>query len=161
MEPQVQIKKSNSKSFTGRFTNRDIANCFVGSIVKRGNRQKAINFFSYLLYSIRRAHSVDSFRFLRGVLEGARPKIFLSSKKIAGVVHKIPTPITVRKSYSIIIHWIVLSAKKRTESHKFGQALFDEINDIYRNPTNQTLRKRDEFHKLAYINKPFLRYYKF
>lgn len=77
------------------------------------------------------------------------------------MVHKIPTPISVIKSYSIVIHWIISSAKKRKGTNIFGQALFEEVNDMYKNANNQTLKKRDEFHKLAYINKPFLRYYKF
>lgn len=156
MVRQSQIKRADV------FSNRDLINCFIGSITKRGNKQKSIRFFNYLRYAIARTYEVDGLRFLKVLLDNARPKIFLSSKKIAGVVHKIPTPITVRKSYSMVIHWLILSASKRTSSGGgFGQALFVEINDLYRNPNSILVKKRDEFHKLAYLNKPFLRYYKF
>lgn len=155
MVPQNQIKKLDT------FSNRDLKNCFIGSIIKRGNKQKSIRFFSYLCYAIVRTYRVDGLQFLKVLLDAARPKVFLSSKKIAGVVHKIPTPISVRKSYSMVIHWLVLSASKRVSTGGFDQALFAEINDLYRNPNSSIIKKRDEFHKLAYLNKPFLRYYKF
>jgi ribosomal protein S7 len=152
---QSQTKK------TDIFSNRDLINCFIGSITKRGNKQKSIRFFNYLQYAIVRTYGVDGLKFLKILLDNTRPKIFLSSKKIAGIVHKIPTPISVRKSYSMVIHWLVLSASKRVSTGGFEQALFAEINDLYRNPNSSLIKKRDEFHKLAYLNKPFLRYYKF
>lgn len=151
----------NQKKNPNIFSDRDLINCFIGSIIKRGNKQKSIKFFSYLRYSITRTYGVDGLKFLKVLLDGARPKIFLTSKKIAGIVHKIPTPITVRKSYSMAIHWLLVSAAKRAISGGFDQALFAEVNDLYKNPNNSVVKKRDEFHKLAYLNKPFLRYYKF
>lgn len=163
MVHQNQVKSSSKPSRFSKdlLSDRFIVTCFVGSMIKRGNKLKALRFFYFLLYSVQRAHGVDSLRFIRLLLETVRPKVFLSSKKIAGVVHKIPTPITVRKSYSIAIHWILASASKRNSSKNFFYNLFDELNDIYKNPSNSTLKKRDEFHRMAYINKPFLRFYKF
>lgn len=154
MVHQNRIKKSDN------FSNRDLILCLIGSVTKRGNRQKSVRFFDYLFYSLSRTYGVDGLKFLRVLLENVRPKIFLSSKKIAGIVHKIPTPISMRKSYSMAVHWIIAAASKRTTPGGFDQALFEEVNDLYRNPSNSVLKKRDEFHKLAYLNKPFLRYYK-
>ena len=152
---QKQIKKPNN------FSDRDLMRCIIGSMIKRGNKQKSLRFFDYLIYSIRLTYGVDGLKFLKVLLENVRPKVFLSSKKIAGIVHKIPTPISSRKSYSMAVHWFIFAATKRSASIGFARALFEEVNDLYKNPNNATLKKRDEFHKLAYINKPFLRYYKF
>lgn len=155
MARQTQIKKNNP------FSKRDFLHCFIGSTIKRGGKQKSIKFFNSLCFSIFRSYGVNGLNFLMTILDSARPKIFLTSKKIAGIVHKIPTPITVQKSYSVAIHWVVTAASKRKVSGGFGNALFIEINDLYKNPNNTIIKKRDEFHKLAYLNKPFLRYYKF
>jgi len=146
---------------TDVFSKRDLMACFIGSITKRGKKQKSARFFNYLCYAIARTYGVDGVRFLQILLDNTRPKIFLSSKKIAGIVHKIPTPISVRKSYSMAIHWLIVSASKRVAAGGFEQALLGEINDLYKNPNSSVIKKRDEFHKLAYLNKPFLRYYKF
>lgn len=155
MVRQIQLKKSNN------FSNRDLMRCLIGSVTKRGNKQKSVQFIDKLLYSLNRTYGVDGLKFLKVLLENVRPKVFLSSKKIAGIVHKIPTPISMRKSYSIAVHWLIVATLRRTTMGGFGKALFEEVNDLYKNPNNSVLKKRDEFHKLAYLNKPFLRYYKF
>jgi len=64
------------------------------------------------------------------------------------------------RSYSIAIKWFLSSASKRSGS-QFNQLILFELLDIYTNPSNATLRKRDEYHKLAKINRPYLRYNKF
>lgn len=142
------------------FSRQQLASFFIGSIIKKGQKQKARSFFSKVISNVRKIYRVDGIKFIHILLESARPKVFLTSKKIAGVIYKIPTPISRAKSYAIVIRWITAFARKR-KSTSFSNSLFEELSDIYKNPSNNVLKRRDEFHKLAYINKPFLRYYKF
>jgi len=107
-----------------------------------------------------RVHSklhISPYVFFNTLLERIRPRVQLTPKKIAGITYKIPTPISYRKSVTTAIHWVVNSAAKR-KGKPFHRLLFDEVEEIYRNPVSSVFKKRDEVHRTAYLNKPFLRY---
>lgn len=143
-----------------RHNQRHLVRAFVGSMTKSGKKTKAIRLFNFFLYDIKIKFDAPPVEFLESVIEVIRPKVFLISKKISGSTVRIPTPITISRSYSIAIKWFLSSVSKRSGS-PFNQLMIFELLDIYTNPANSTLKKRDEYHKLAKLNRPFLRYNKF
>lgn len=139
---------------------QSLVSLFIGSITKSGKKSKAVKMFSFFLSDIEYVYNVNSLEFLEKVLNVVRPKTFLVSKKISGNTVRIPTPITLKRSYSIAVRWFLASVSKRS-GETFNELMMQELNDIYSNPNNATLRKRDEYHKLAKINRSFLRFNKF
>jgi small subunit ribosomal protein S7 len=148
------------KSTKSKFIKKYLTKAFVGSMTKNGKKSKASKIFNIFLFDISVKFEISPVEFLNQVIENVRPKVFLISKKISGSTVKIPTPISLSRSYSIAIKWFLSSASKRSGS-PFNQLMFFELLDIYTNPSNATLRKRDEYHKLAKINRPYLRYNRF
>jgi small subunit ribosomal protein S7 len=148
------------RSIKSKFIKKYLTKAFVGSITKNGKKSKASKIFNMFLFDISVKFEISPVEFLNQVIENVRPKVFLISKKISGSTVKIPTPISLSRSYSIAIKWFLSSAAKRSGS-PFNQLIFFELLDIYSNPSNATLRKRDEYHKLAKINRPYLRYNRF
>jgi small subunit ribosomal protein S7 len=148
------------KSTKSKFIKKYLTKAFIGSITKNGKKSKASKIFNIFLFDISVKFEISPVEFLNQVIENVRPKVFLISKKISGSTVKIPTPISLSRSYSIAIKWFLSSASKRSGS-PFNQLIFFELLDIYMNPSNTTLRKRDEYHKLAKINRPYLRYNRF
>lgn len=136
-----------------------IVRAFIGSITRSGKKSKAMRFFNLFLFDIVTRFECNPVDFLESIIETVRPKVFLTSKKISGSTVRIPTPINISRSYSIAIKWFLASSLKKKGS-PVNQLIFFELLDIYTNPMNQTLRKRDEYHKLAKLNRPFLRYIK-
>jgi small subunit ribosomal protein S7 len=143
-----------------RANQKYLVRSFIGSMTKSGKKSKATKIFNAFLYDINVKFNLPPVEFLDNLLEIVRPKVFLISKKVSGSTVRIPTPITLNKSYSIGIKWFLSSVSKRSGS-PFSQLMFFELLDIYSNPANQTLKKRDEYHKLAKLNRPFLKYAKF
>jgi small subunit ribosomal protein S7 len=142
-----------------RANHKYLVRAFIGSMTKSGKKTKATRLFNAFLYDIGIKFNTPPVDFLDNLIETIRPKVFLISKKISGSTVRIPTPITLGKSYSIGIKWFLSSVSKRHGS-PFNQLMFFELLDIYANPANQTLKKRDEYHKLAKLNRPFLKYAK-
>jgi ribosomal protein S7 len=140
-----------------KITQKYLVRAFVGSMTRRGKKTKAIRIFNTFLYDITIKFDTPAVEFLETVIDNIRPKVFLISKKISGSTVKIPTPVSVFKSYSIAVKWFLASVSKRSGS-PYNQLMFFELLDIYTNPANQTLKKRDEYHKLAKLNRPFLKY---
>jgi ribosomal protein S7 len=149
-----------TKQPKSRFLQKHLVKAFIGSITKAGKKTKAFRIFNLFLFDISLRFEISPIEFLDQIIENIRPKVFLISKKISGSTVKIPTPIPVTRSYSIAIKWFLSSAAKRSGS-PFNQLLFFELLDIYTNPANTTVRKRDEYHKLAKLNRPYLRYNRF
>lgn len=138
-----------------------VAGKFIGSITKRGNKTKAVSIFDTFLLNLKIRFGVSPLDFLTTVFDVARPKVFLVTKKIAGLSHKIPAPVTKVKSYTTVIKWFLSASRKRKSAGNIPTAIYEEFIDIYTNSANQVLKKRDEYHRLARLNKPFLRYHKF
>jgi small subunit ribosomal protein S7 len=154
------MKKLNLVKNSSDFrTRKHIVKAFIGSITKNGKKTKAIRIFNTFLYDVGAKFNTSPVEFLDSFLELIRPKVFLISKKISGSTVRIPVPVNINKSYSIAIKWFLNSVSKRSGS-PFNQLIFFELLDIYSNPSNQTLKKRDEYHKLAKLNRPFLKYTK-
>lgn len=133
---------------------------FIGCITKCGNRTRAVKIFDTFLYNLKIKFDLPPLDFLEVIIELCRPKVFIISKKVAGMSHKIPVPVSKSKSYSMAIKWFLASSRKRGAA-PIVSLILDEIIDLYSNPSNQILKKRDEYHRLAKLNRPFLRYHRF
>jgi ribosomal protein S7 len=101
------------------------------------------------------------FCFCSSFLRSFALKYFCTEKKIAGVTHKIPVPISYRKSVSVLFHWWLHLARKNQRGRSFLQAFLLELDNAYRLPVSPLSKKRDEVHRLAHLNRPFLRYLRF
>ena len=87
----------------------------------------------------------------------AAPNISLQSKRVGGVIYRLPRLIRNKsRSYSIGIRWIVKNARLRKEKG-FEVRLANEIYDTYRG-RGSTIRKKLEMHRIAALNRPFIRY---
>ena len=128
--------------------------------MKNGNRRRARRTIMRVYLRLHSKFNVPPYKFFNSLLERVRPRVQLTSKKIAGITYKIPAPISYRKSIITAIHWIINAASRRT-GKSFHRLLFDEVEEIYLNSTNSVIKKRDEVHRTAYLNKPFLRYLRF
>lgn len=152
MVPQSLISNQQSAFKESYYTS-----ILVGSIQRNGNRRLAVRIVSKLYLKLHAKFKISPYKYFETILDSCRPRVQLTSKKIAGVTYKIPTPIAYRKSLIIAIHWIVSSAAKR-KGKSFSRALIDEFEEVYFNPLSLVSKKRDEIHRTAYLNKPFLRY---
>jgi ribosomal protein S7 len=134
-------------------------NCFIGSLTRSGNKTKAVNIFLNFLNDIEYKYEVDAINFLDRFINIIRPKVYLTPKKVSGTTVRIPLPISIKRSYSIAIKWFINSVSKKS-GEPFRQLLMFELIDVFNNPANSTLKKRDEYHKLAKLNRPFIRFVK-
>lgn len=144
-----KLKVSSSK--------RHMINCFVGSLTKGGNRNQALKIFTSFLSDIEYKYEVDAIQFLENFVNIVRPKVYLTPKKVSGSTVRVPLPITIKRSYSIGIKWFIGSVAKKS-GEPFNQLIIFELIDVFNNPVNSTLKKRDEYHKMAKLNRPFLRH---
>lgn len=131
-----------------------------GILIRAGKKRVAERLISQLFYHIRVTYKVHPLVFLNVFFERMRPKVGLFSKKIAGINYKIPVPIIYTKSVSVMLHWWLSAAKKNSKGRDFYTAFISELDDAYKNPMSSIAKRRDETHRLAHLNRPFLKYVK-
>lgn len=134
---------------------------FLGILISSGQKHLARRILSKLFRHIRRKYKANPLFFLKVFFEKMRPKVALYAKKIAGVTHKIPVPVTYRKSVSILLHWWVSSAHRVSRGRPLVGSLISELDTSYKSVASNLAKKRDEVHRLAHLNRPFLRYLRF
>lgn len=158
---------------------------FIGCIVRRGNKFKARNLFLASMKLIRsntyggkikkknlqrRVPTISKnllksnlttavlpyFILVKAVMKAA-PKITLQSKRVGGVIYRLPKLIRkTSSSYFTGIRWLVKNARLRRENG-FPARLANEIVDTYKG-NSPTLRRKAELHRIAVLNRPFVRY---
>lgn len=134
---------------------------FSGLFTRKGRRIHARNLTNKLFVHIRHKYRANPVFFLKAFFERMRPKVGLYPKKIAGVTHKIPSPISYKKSVSILLRWWLHTAQKAAKGKPFFPCLVAELDAAYKSGSSQLARKRDEVHRLAHLNRPFLRFLRF
>jgi ribosomal protein S7 len=148
-----KLLKTNSKFYPGKL--------FLGILISSGSRLTAKRIALRVFTHIRKKYKIAPLLFLKLFFERMRPKVALYSKKIAGVTHKIPVPLSYRKSVSIFLHWWVAASRKASRGRPIISSLISELDSAYRNPSSNLAKKRDDVHRLAHFNRPFLRFLRF
>ena len=102
------------------------------------------------------SHMFPYFVLVKAVIKAA-PKITLQSKRVGGVIYRLPKLIrNMSSSYFTGIRWIIKNARLRRENG-FHVRLANEIIETYKG-NSPTLRKKAELHRIAVLNRPFVRY---
>ncbi len=154
------VSKNLKVKFSGN-PKQVVCRLFIGSINRSGKRTKSFNNFFFSLLVLNRVYEInDPINFLINIVDKVRPRINFVSKKVAGIVYKLPKFISISKSRSIAIRWIITSAINRNSYEKFPQKLAKELLDINKGISTSATKKRIEYHTLARSNRPFLRYLK-
>lgn len=87
------------------------------------------------------------------------PSVEIRKVRVAGSTYLVPAIISKKKQETLALKWLIDSAKKRQKNAKFdfSTCLADEILDASRK-LGQARQKRDELHRLAQINRAYMRY---
>jgi len=152
------VKKNHLRGYRDRFYPYLI---FIGLLTFRGRKGQGALITDALFSHVRKTYKVEPLIFFRFFFEKFRPKVFMYSKRIAGITYKIPTPVSYRKSVSLLLHWWLNFARKNRSGQKFFPVFLREMDNAYKLNESNISKKRDEIHKLAHFNRPFLRYLKF
>jgi len=134
---------------------RHIMKRFIGCLVRRGNRVRAERMFREIITALFELGE-NPFILLTQAFQSIKPSVSLFSKRVGGTIYKLPILLTEEQSYTVAIHWLIKNALKRTEETATERIL----NEILLTLKGNTLliRRRDEIHKIALTNRPFLRF---
>jgi len=130
---------------------------FVGILSKRGKREKAEYIFDDVLEALRIKTGRNPVLVILEALDKIKPAVALIRKKKGSTIYKLPIPLVEEKGYAIAVRWIIDNARKRTES-TITERLISELLATLQGKNTTLMKRRDDIHKTASSNMPFLRF---
>jgi small subunit ribosomal protein S7 len=126
----------------------------VNIVMERGKRSLAC---SIVYGAIEKASEElakgDPVELLVGVLENARPKVEVKSRRVGGATYQVPMEVPYIRQQGLVFRWLIEAAKSR-KGKAMGEALGQEIIDAYNN-TGNVVKKKTEMHRMAQANRAF------
>jgi small subunit ribosomal protein S7 len=138
-----------------RYGDRQVAR-FMNIIMHDGKKSTAEHIVYGAFEIIETKTRNDPMAMFRRALENARPRIEVKSRRVGGATYQVPIEVRPERATSLAMRWLVLYARSR-DGKSMRDKLANEIIDAA-NERGETVRKREETHRMADANKAFAHY---
>jgi small subunit ribosomal protein S7 len=89
-------------------------------------------------------------------LRAATPVVEVKPRRVGGATYQVPIDIRAERRTSLAMRWLVASARAR-RGHSMAEKLAGEFTDAA-NGQGNTVRRREETHRMAEANRAFVHY---
>jgi small subunit ribosomal protein S7 len=138
-----------------RYADRQVAR-FMNIIMHDGKKSTAEQIVYGAFEIIETKTRNDPMAMFRRALENARPRIEVKSRRVGGATYQVPIEVRPERATSLAMRWLVQYARSR-DGKSMRDKLANEIIDAA-NERGETVRKREETHRMADANKAFAHY---
>jgi small subunit ribosomal protein S7 len=138
-----------------RYGDRQVAR-FMNIIMHAGKKSTAEQIVYGAFEIIETKTRNDPMAMFRRALENARPRIEVKSRRVGGATYQVPIEVRPERATSLAMRWLVQYARSR-DGKSMRDKLANEIIDAA-NERGETVRKREETHRMADANKAFAHY---
>jgi small subunit ribosomal protein S7 len=149
---------STKKSFPKRDSKYDnlLVSLLINKILKRGKKllAKRIVYKAFEFIEIRT--NQNPLLILEKAIRNTSPRVQLKAKRIGGATYQVPTLVSKYHSTNISISWLIEYSRKRVGkgmSIKLANELLETAKGL-----GNTIKKKEETHKMAEANKAFAQF---
>ena len=102
---------------------------------------------------------ISTFNFLFKAIKNVKPSVEVRKVRKGGRIYQVPSLIPKKRQEALAIRWIIDAAKIRKKNSKmsFAECLAIEFVEASKNQ-GKPRQKRDELHKLAELNRAYIRF---
>lgn len=136
--------------------NSKIINMLTARILKNGKKGLAQKIIYKSLDIIREKTHNDPMEILEKAIRNATPLVEVKAKRIGGSTYQVPMEVRAYRGTNLALKWITKFASSRTGKN-MSIKLANEIIDSSTENGN-TIRKKEETHRMAEANKAFAHY---
>ena len=128
----------------------------INKVLLDGKRSLAENTVYSAMDLIAKRTNQDALTVVKKAVEAVRPQIEVRSRRVGGSSYQVPIDVRPRRATTLAIRWIIGYARARRE-HTMAERVAGELLDAS-NYTGQSVKRRDDMHKMAEANKAFAHY---
>jgi small subunit ribosomal protein S7 len=129
---------------------------FMNVLMKDGKKSVAENILYGCFDTIESKTRNDPRGMFRRALENVRPRVEVKSRRVGGATYQVPVEVRPERATSLAMRWLVSYSRARA-GKSMQDKLANEIIDAA-NERGESVRKREETHRMAEANKAFAHY---
>jgi small subunit ribosomal protein S7 len=125
-------------------------------ILQQGKKHLAQRIIYQALDIIRERTGEDALTILETAIKKVTPLVEVKARRIGGSTYQVPLEVRAFRGTNLALRWITKYSKERSGKSmamKLANELMDAVNE-----TGNSIRKREEVHKMAEANKAFAHY---
>ena len=103
-----------------------------------------------------KSEAVDPLELFNRAVENVKPRVETKARRVGGATYQVPMEVRTDRGVALALRWLVQYSRGRA-GRSMVTKLANELMDAA-NETGQTIRKREETHKMAEANKAFAHY---
>lgn len=136
--------------------NSELVANLINIVMVQGKKSTAQGIVYGALEKVRAKTGQEPLEVFLQAVENARPQVEVKSRRVGGANYQVPVEIAPDRQLGIALRWLVTFARNR-KGQPMADALAAELLDAYNN-TGNTIKKKDDTHRMAQANKAFAHY---
>lgn len=150
-------RKAGKKTLTPdpRYNSEMVA-ALINQVMACGKKSTAEKVVYGALDLIKEKMSENPIEVLMRAIDNVKPRLEVKSRRVGGATYQVPIEVSSSRQLSLALRWLIQYSHAR-RGVRMRQALAMELMDAYKNQGN-TIKKRDDTHKMAQANKAFAHY---
>lgn len=133
--------------------NQGIISIVILRLLKNGKKSLASRLLYKALSLVEESAQTDPLPVLRQALRNITPIVEVKSRRIGGSTYQVPIEVSPNRGTILAVRWLLETARKRSGkgiAFRLAQEIMDAANN-----TGNTVRKKEETHRMAEANKAF------
>jgi small subunit ribosomal protein S7 len=135
-----------------RFNNVVVAK-FINNVMERGKKSIAASIVYDAFVIIEDKTKRPGIEVFEEAMRNATPQIEVKPRRVGGATYQIPIEPSPERKQALAMRWLIENSRKRS-GRDMAARLAGELMDAARNEGN-TIKKRDDTHKMAEANQAF------
>jgi small subunit ribosomal protein S7 len=130
---------------------------FINKMIVDGKKSIAQRLFYRALEEIKdKVPNEEPLAVFKKAVDNCKPSLEVRSRRVGGATYQVPVDVRPSRRLSLSIRWLIEYSRLRGEKD-FSKRLAAELIDAYNNRGN-SIKKREDVHKMAESNKAFSHY---
>jgi small subunit ribosomal protein S7 len=130
---------------------------FINRMMQRGKRSTAQRLFYDSLNLLKeRSKQQEPMDVFNKAVKNVTPLVEVKARRVGGSTYQVPVEVKQSRGVALATQWIITNSRKRP-GRTFAERLSAELLDAS-NGAGNSVRKKDETHKMAEANKAFAHY---
>jgi small subunit ribosomal protein S7 len=129
---------------------------FISKLMLHGKKSTAQRIFYGALAIIESRSRRSGLEVFEQAVKNATPIIEVKPRRVGGATYQVPMEVRPDRQESLAIRWLIQTARRRP-GKSMAEKLANELLDAANN-TGQTVKKREDTHRMAEANRAFAHY---
>ena len=129
---------------------------FINCVMTNGKRSTAERIIYDSFDIIKDKTGDDPLKVFKKAIDNVKPTLEVRSRRVGGATYQVPVEVRASRSTTLALRWIVAYSRQRREK-TMTERLMNELLDAS-NGLGQSVKRREDTHKMAESNKAFAHY---